>query len=271
MEKKTIRIGVMSTRPCDIPQDSIYASVLVGASLAGATADVGCFDLRDDTGTNISDRNRKYCELTGLYWLWKNAPEDYIGLVHYRRFLGSRGFSFFKKPADKIIREEEMRNILQHCRIIVPRNRRYYIETLRSHYQHTHDPAHLEITRNVIREQCPEYLPDYDTVLERTYGHMFNISVMERGLTDQYCSWLFSILFEVEKLVDETGMTAFDLRYPGRISEIIFNVWLEHQIRNGNVTKDEICELPYIFTGKQNLIKKAGGFLAGKFLHRKYD
>ncbi len=62
--------------------------IQVGAVLT----DLRMKDLTDMTGDNISEKNPIYCELTGLYWMWKNmiirgAKEDYYGLYQYRRVL----------------------------------------------------------------------------------------------------------------------------------------------------------------------------------------
>ena len=41
----------------------------------------------DDTGDNISEKRRSFCEYTVQYWAWKNVKAEYYGLCHYRRYL----------------------------------------------------------------------------------------------------------------------------------------------------------------------------------------
>ena len=65
----------------DIDANDIYVPLFVGRAGKDNLGFVS-----DDTGDNISDKNSSYCELTGLYWMWKNSTADIIGLVHYRRY-----------------------------------------------------------------------------------------------------------------------------------------------------------------------------------------
>ncbi|MBQ3973839.1 MAG: DUF4422 domain-containing protein, partial [Lachnospiraceae bacterium] len=76
---KTIKIIVASHKSYWMPEDPVYLPVQVGAA---GKEDLGY--VRDDSGDNISGKNVNYCELTGLYWAWKNLEADYIGLAHYR-------------------------------------------------------------------------------------------------------------------------------------------------------------------------------------------
>ena len=81
-------IVVATHKKYRMPKDPLYLPVHVGAEgkkdAKGNPLDFGY--QKDNEGDNISIKNPRYCELTGIYWAWKNLDSDYIGLVHYRRY-----------------------------------------------------------------------------------------------------------------------------------------------------------------------------------------
>ena len=253
----------------EMPEDAMYVPLFVGAA--------GKFDkdrpqlktgfARDDEGENISSLNPYFCELTGLYWAWKNLQADFIGLVHYRRFFTQ------KKVKGNLIGSalsyEELVSYLGRYRVFVPEKRRYYIETLRSHYMHTHEASHLELLEKIIRERYPAYLRSYDSVLGRRWGYMFNMMIMQEDLLDKYCVWLFDVLFGLFENVDTESMSAYDKRFPGRIGEILFNVWLDYEIETGDIKSTDIKELDIVEDVAWG--KKIKNFLLAKFFNRKYS
>ena len=80
-----IKVIIAAHKQYLMPDKECYLPVQVGRALH---PDVGY--IPDNTGDNISEKNPYYCELTGLYWAWKNLPADVIGLVHYRRYMGKK-------------------------------------------------------------------------------------------------------------------------------------------------------------------------------------
>lgn len=263
---KTVEVKVIiaAHKKYQMPTDEMYLPVHVGA--AGKES-IGY--QRDDEGENISNLNPYFCELTGLYWAWKNLKADYIGLAHYRRhFCGN---SKADDIWDSILKYNDIKNDISRIKVFVPGKRRYWIETLYSHYAHTHHIFQLDETRKIIGEQCPEYLDSFDKAVKHRWGYMFNMMIMERRLFDSYCSWLFPILFELRDRLGEEGLTPFHSRYYGRISEIIFNVWIEQKIKDGTLKKSEIREVPLIHMEKINWWKKGGAFLKAKFMGKKYS
>ncbi len=261
-----VKIIVACHKKCEVPEDrNIYLPVQVGAE--GKEPVVGFTP--DNTGDNISAKNFMYSELTGLYWAWKNLECDYFGLVHYRRC-----FAMKKKSTGKSLRnvltESEVNELLKHHSIIVPVRRKYYIETIYGHYSHTFDGTQLDNAKEIISEQCPEYIKSFDAVMRRRWGYMFNMYIMPKSLSDKYCEWLFKILFILEQKTDTRRMNNFDMRYIGRVSERLFNVWLHYQISTYSVKEQDIVEVPCIYTGKINWPKKIISFLMAKIFHRKY-
>ncbi len=255
-----ISIAVATHKPYRMPDDGCYLPLHVGCEGKQSIGFVG-----DNTGDNISVKNATFCELTGLYWMWKNSDADYIGLAHYRRhFAGKDNSKGDGTPFSRIIGGEELKRILENTDIIVPKKRRYFIETLYSHYSYSHYVEHLDIARDVISRQYPDYLPAFDKVMKRTYGHMFNMFVMKREKCNDYCEWLFNILGEIETKVDITGYSAFQARLFGRVSELLLDVWIE---KNGYSYK----EVPVIYMEKLNWGKKIKAFIFARLFNKKYD
>lgn len=202
-----------------------------------------------------------------MYWAWKNLDADYIGLAHYRRQFGVKTKDWEKG----VLKYKQLEPMLGKYQIFVPQRREYYIETLYSHYAHTHYAEQLNLARNIIAEKYPDYLESYDEVVHRSYGYMFNMMIMNKKNLDAYCSWLFDILFELEKRMGKAELSAFQGRFYGRVSEIIFNVWLDEQIKSGKLSKSQVKELPYFHVEKINWAKKGMAFMGAKLFHKKYE
>lgn len=251
-----VTVVVAAHKPYAMPADPLYLPLHVGAEGKEPFGFAG-----DNTGDNISDKNPTFCELTGLYWAWKHLDADYIGLAHYRRHFRGKGRG---EPLNCVLTEEEAVRLLAGKDGILPRRRKYYIETLYSHYAHTMHVEPLDIAGDIIREKYPAYAPAFDALKKRTSAHMFNMLILRRDHLDAYCTWLFDILFELEQRVDASAYDAFHGRFFGRVSELLLDVWLSQQTL-------DVVEVPVIGMEKTNWFKKGGSFLMAKFFGKKYD
>lgn len=252
-----IKILVATHKPYWMLVDNIYLPVHVGKEGKENIGFIG-----DNTGDNISTKNANYCELTGLYWAWKNLSADYIGLCHYRRYFTRSNPVNCEKKKQAILSCNEWEKILEKYPIIVPDKRKYYIETNRSHYNHSHYAKDLDITEKIIQEKYPQYIVAFTKVMNRTWAHMFNMFVMRKDYFNEYCTWLFDVLQELESRTDITKYDAVEARIYGYISELLLDVWLE--------TKQyEYYEQNVAFLEPQNWLKKSGLFLKRKFMGNK--
>lgn len=258
---KNIKVVIATHKKYEMPKDKLYIPVQVGKE---GKQDLGYQP--DNDGENISKKNPSFCELTGLYWAWKNINADYIGLVHYRRH-----FCLEKKlPKDVkgrikcTLKYEQAEKLLEKNDIILPTKRKYYIENLYNHYKHTHYIETLDETKKILEEKYPEYLNEFEKLHIRTSAHMFNMAIMKKKILDEYCEWLFDILFELEKRIDPMKYDNFHARYPGRISELLLDVWI-------NTKNLKYAEVKVIDIEKVNWIKKIKTFLIAKFIGKKYS
>jgi len=268
----SITVIIAAHKKYRMPTDGMYLPVHVGASGKASIEASGRIYQRDDEGENISDLNPYFCELTGLYWAWRNLKTDYIGLTHYRRHFSLRPHDEDKWNA--VIKQSEIEKDLGRVKVFVPKKRWYYIETLYSHYAHTHYASQLDETKKIIETRYPEYVESFDKAVKQRWGYMFNMMILEKGLFNDYCSWLFDILFELRSRIGketEESLDKFQGRFYGRISEIIFNVWLLEQVKTGKIRDTEIKEIPLIHMEDINWWKKGRAFLKAKFIGEKYS
>lgn len=249
-----IKILIATHKKYWMPSNEIYLPIHVGKEGKYSLEYIG-----DNTGDNISLKNPNYCELTAIYWAWKNLKVDYIGLVHYRRYFTKHNFWKCKKKKKDLLTKKDFEIILKKVNIIVPSKRRYYIETNRSHYNHAHNKRDLDEVENIIKELYPEYIEAFNKVMKRDWAHMFNMFVMRNDYFEEYCNWLFDILFELEKRIDISNYSIKESRVFGFISELLLDVWLEGK----NINYKEVN---FSFIENQNWLKKGMLFLKRKFI-----
>ena len=189
-------------------------------------------------------------------YIWKNISADVVGLCHYRRyFANKKSLGNSRSPFENVLTKAEIESIMADADVVVPRRNKYFIETLYSHY-----------AREVMAKVFPEDLKYMDAIYSRTNGSMYNMCIMKKEIFDSYSEWLFALLAGVEEKVDLTGLTDFQARLFGRVSEILMNVWiLKIQSEGKSVT-----EVTAAYSEKINWFKKGFWFLEAKFFGKKY-
>ncbi len=176
--------------------------------------------LRDDTGDNISAKNKQFCELTALYWLWKHAGEDIIGLAHYRRH--------FLFPVDW-----KERMLTNHVDVILPVPL-YVAPNVEENFKSRHDSYDWKFMMQCLKED-DLYL--YQDACKFFKGNLYspcNMFVMRREILHKLCAWLFPVLFKVAEYGGEKKESYLN-RYPGFISERLISLYFERNRKEFNI------------------------------------
>lgn len=168
--------------------------------------------LTDDEGENISERNRQFCELTALYWIWKHAEEEIVGLVHYRRH--------FILPEDWVLRMEQ-----NQVDVILPIPL-YVAPSLAGNFKERHDPSDWDYMMEFLKERDEEEYREASGFFEKNLYSPCNMFIMRRSVLDGLCQWLFPILFAVAEHGGQKE-DAYLNRYPGFLSERLITFYFE--------------------------------------------
>ena len=200
----------------DKPLDATYrlASYEKEIQVGAALTDKRLYEniITDDTGDNISHKNKQFCELTALYWIWKNATEDVVGLCHYRRH--------FTLPSGwcKAMEEKDVDVILPIPLYVTP--------NLGDNFRKRHDGGDLDYMLQFMREH---YTDDYEHIMSFLNGNLYspcNMFIMKKEVLNEFCQWLFPIL---DAVVAHGGQKADNYlnRYPGFLSERLMSYFFD--------------------------------------------
>ena len=238
MNKTTVY--VITHKQFDMKYDKeLYKIIQVGNGFSNT-------ELKDNTGDNIAEKNKNYCELTALYWIWKNdKASKVVGTTHYRRFFAK---SLFNKLLKKPITEEYITKTLEKYDIIIPEPMIMSDKNVMEQYKDNHFEKDLITCGNIISEKYPQYVNSFQVVMKRRYYSQFNMLICKKQVYDEYMKWLFDILFEAEKRIDISSYDQYNQRIYGFLSERLFNVWLH---KNQHL---KVKELPVYNTEDKNIL-----------------
>lgn len=240
----TTTIYIMTHKPykLNFKKEKIYEDLLLGAALGNKG---NANTLKDNTGDNISNKNKSYCELTGIYWVWKNSTSKVIGVDHYRRF-------FVKNEnSPELLSEDDIKRILKKYNIIMPKRdpNIFTNKTAAQFFGDQHDPLVWTLCRDLIKEKFPTYLNDFDWFSRQKTGYVFNMFIGQKDLLDGYFEWLFQILDTLEKEIDLSVYNDYNKRMYGFVAERLINIWIHHN----NL---KVKEIPVYMTDKPSLKEK---------------
>lgn len=168
--------------------------------------------LMDNIGDNISNKNRQYCELTGLYWIWKHALEDYIGLVHYRRH--------FILPNNWI--ERMVQNDVD---VLLPVPL-YVAPNIEDNFKSRHLAEDWDCMISYFKRKLPDEYQKVKKVFDKNLYYPCNMFIMKRQVLHELCNWLFPIIDFVVKHGGEKEDLYMN-RYPGFLSERLITYFFE--------------------------------------------
>lgn len=170
-------------------------------------------------GDNIDYLNPWYCELTGLYYLWKHVNDDIVGLEHYRRY--------FVNSEKQLLGENEIKDLLKNCDILTNRSTEYSATK----------PVKTWLIKNNKWNEMEKFLlllkyyvgKDYSDLcrkyLDGDHYSLCNMFIAKKEVINEYCEFIFDVM-NVYKLAEEYYNRKLPPRICGYLSEFTFGAWI---------------------------------------------
>lgn len=223
----------------------------------------------DNTGDNISKYNSIFCEMTAVYWAWKNLNADYIGLCHYRRVFSSsctsiqdvkgkyktvlKGLLFSGNYVNQIAHKDneqfindalvfgqQLKNKIdkEGYDLIVPSPYIFFHTNVQNLFDILHRD-NVSMIKEIVRSNYPQMYPFLQKTLCGKRLYAANMFIMKKSVFDEYCNFVFSVLFShISQVIDKKWCVdpyseGCFARVSGYMAEILTSTFIEQKKEEG--------------------------------------
>lgn len=176
------------------PNGRQYAPWIRPIQVGSSLSDQLYGGLSDDAGEHISGHNRLFAEMTGAYWVWKNAQGSaYKGLCHYRRHF--------------VISDEEIMALQKNGIDVILTTPRYVPGGIKNMFL-AETPVKrpvYETMLSAISELSSGDRKNFEAYMDSCFYYPNNMVVARSEIYDRYCAWVFPILFWMAECDLEMG------------------------------------------------------------------
>ena len=225
--------------------------------------------LRDNTGNNISIKNKNYGEYTFHYWIWKNyfknINSEWIGFCQYRKFWTLKNYEnqildiqqipniVLKKIPDEFedydvimgepyyINQRKIMKFLKKGIKIIIKNPKVLVDSnsrnIRFHFDIMHGENNLYKAINLLDNENKNDFWDY--VNTKTYFHPHNMFICKNNFLKKYYEVIFPWLEKCESIFGFENLKGYDLtRIYGFLAERFLSYWFvkNAKLKTMNIT-----------------------------------
>lgn len=164
----------------------------------------------DDAGENISIKNPDYCELTALYWIWRNNNHEYSGLCHYRRMFH--------------LTDQDIHTIQNMKPDVILPYPTIHFPNIRNQYKRYITKEEWSLLHEAVLHNSPEMKARWEEIWESQYFYNYNMLIAKSEVLQNFCRWMFDVLSLVEKMCKDRNIQTSP-RYAGYMGEILTTIY----------------------------------------------
>ena len=171
-------------------------------------------------GDNIDFLNPWYCELTGLYYLWKHVDDEIVGLEHYR--------AYFWKNGHKITEKEIIEELTKGD--IICGGYKYPFsgnQILESELNKCTKGKTREFIKSLAKKD-KDFADYFKRFIKGQRLWACNLFIGPKKIFNEWMEFFFDTLLDFESR-NPIGPTTDTWRREGYFAEFAFGAWLEYK------------------------------------------